>query len=168
MTFCFNEGGVLLVMEWLHLPMQISTKPGYYQAMAKLRGRSDLMETSVINPFTETASGILADKSYAKLSYLALQSCKGMAITTQKFCSENVLERQAHFRIWKKTTRFISCGILFIKNLKSVEQLRLLLIFRFYTSIMFPTVGYIMSFQCHHIDTSNHTWNIYKLFSEIM
>ena len=33
--------------------MQISTKPGYYQAMAKLRGRSDLMETSVINPFTE-------------------------------------------------------------------------------------------------------------------
>lgn len=54
---CFDEGGVLLVMEWLHLPMQISTKPGYYQAMAKLRGRSDLMETSVINPFTETASG---------------------------------------------------------------------------------------------------------------
>lgn len=46
-----------LVREWLHLPMQIKTKPGYYQAMVKLRGGSDLMETSVINPFTETAPG---------------------------------------------------------------------------------------------------------------
>lgn len=45
---------VFLVMDWLHLPMQISTRLVYYQA--KLQDRSDLMETSVINPFTETAS----------------------------------------------------------------------------------------------------------------
>lgn len=58
--------------------MQISTKPGYYQAMAKLRGRSDLMETSVINPFTETASG------KESLQIKALQNCLTLLCRTAK------------------------------------------------------------------------------------
>ena len=77
--------------------------------------------------------GILADKSYAKLSYLALLSCKGLAVIMYKLCSEDLLERMAHVRIYgRKKPRLILCIFLFTKNW------RLLLVFRFFTSRLIP------------------------------